>query len=61
MPSSLVRMSALDRSWGMKCVVAVAVGVTEGQGGVKRGKRLLALREAKKKKKKKETMQSDQV
>ena len=47
----------------MNCVVAVAVGVTEGQGGVKRGKRLLALREAKKKKKKKkkETMQSDQV
>ena len=61
MPSSLVRMSALDRSWGMNCVVAVAVGVTEGQGGVKLGKRLLALREAKKKRKKKETMQSDQV
>ena len=61
MPSSLVRMPALDRSWGMNCVVSVAVGVTEGQGVLKRGKRLLALREAKKKKKKKETMQSDQV
>ena len=53
MPSSLVRMPALDRSWGMNGVVSVAVGVTEGQGVLKRGKRLLALREAKTNKKKK--------
>ena len=36
----------------MNCVVSVAVGVTEGQGVLKRGKRLLALKEAKKKRKK---------